>query len=408
MQAQRTVIVGAGHAGGQCAISLRQAKYEGDIVLIGQEAHLPYERPPLSKQALVAGPENVKLLLRKADYYATHHIELKTGCEVTRLQLEQQQVQLSTGETLDFSHLVLATGGRVRRLAVPGAELQGIHYLRTIADTQAIRAEVRPGMRVVIVGGGYIGLEAAASLRKLECEVVVLEALDRLMSRSVGTELSGYFREYHEKNGVEIHTGMQVIAFNGSERVEEVSCLNGMQFPADMVIVGIGIEPATSLAEAAGLEVAGGIVVDAHCRSSHPQVFAIGDVALAPNKYASRPVRLESVQNAVGQARVAAQNIAGKAVLYEEVPWFWSDQYDLKLQMAGLHQEASSHVVRGNPAEGAFALWYFKNDKVQAVHALNSPRDFMFGKQLIASGKEVDPARVGNSEVSLKEIRDQA
>ncbi len=402
---KRTIIIGAGHAGGQCATSLRQAKYEGEILLMGAESYPPYERPPLSKQMLVVGLEAEKLYLRKKEYYQKSNIQLKLGVTIARVDVGIRQVFLANGEYLDYDHLVLATGGRVRKLAIPGAELRGVHYLRTIDDATNILAELREeGLNVVVIGGGYIGLEAAASLRKRNCEVSLLEATDRLMGRSVGAEISTFYQAYHQSQGVKIQLETKAVRIRGEKSVEAVECEDGSVHPADLVIIGIGIIPNTALAEEAALLVDQGIIVNEYCQSSDTYIYAIGDVANHPSSLYGRRIRLESVQNAVGQARVVAKAIVGKPIPYTEVPWFWSDQYDLKLQLAGLPENYDHILIRGDQAEGKFALWYLNGNQVQAVHAVNLPRDFMFGKQFIARRLELEVDKLRDIEMPLKEL----
>lgn len=401
---ERIIIVGAGHAGGQCAIQLRQAKYEGEILLIGQEPHLPYERPPLSKAMLQEGIDEESLWLRKQDYFPKHDIQLCLEATVSRIDTEQQRIVLADGQEHAYDRLVLATGGKVRTLPTPTDCKPYVHYLRTIEDAAGIRQSMAPGRKVIIIGGGYIGLEVAASLRKQECDVQLLEAADRLMSRSVGEEISQFYHQYHEQQGVSMVLQAQVEQMSATDQGVEVLLANGQSYQADMLLVGIGIQPDTELAAQAGLEIDNGIVVDEHGRTSDPHVYAIGDVASFPNEYAHQRVRLESVQNAVGQARVVAKTLAGSATTYSEVPWFWSDQYDLKLQMTGLFDASHTKVVRGTPEEGAFAVWYLDGQQARAVHAVNRPKDFMFGKQFIARNLPLDLQKLREADANLKEV----
>lgn len=401
---QRTIIVGAGHAGGQCAISLRQAKYEGEIVLIGDEPHYPYERPPLSKQMLIDGISVEKLSLRKPGYYEKQRIECRLNEQVVEIHRDTQELSLNTGEKLHYDHLVLATGGEVRKLSLPGSELPGIHYIRKIGDTQDILEDIKPDMKIVVIGGGYIGLEAAASMRKQGYKVTLLEAADYLLGRSVDEEVADFYLDYHLTKGVDIHLGAKVVGFEGTARVAKVVCEDGSSYEADLVIVGIGIIPNTSLAETSGLKVNNGIWVNEYCQTSDERIFAIGDVAVHISAIYRESIRLESVPNAVGQARVAAKYIAGNPISYTELPWFWSDQYDLKLQMAGLNIGYDQKIIRGAIDQAAFAVWYLKGNQIQAVHAINKPRDFMFGKQFIAKRVKIDVAKLIEEQALLKEI----
>lgn len=395
------VIVGAGHAGGQAAASLRQEGYDGEIVIIGDEPHIPYQRPPLSKQYLSGEHGLEKVHLRPEKFYADKHITVKTGERVEQIDTAAHTVTTDRGETIAYDKLLLATGGRARRLSAPGSDLAGIHYLRGIDDVDGIRAEMAAGKRMVIVGGGYIGLEVASVAVASGLEVHVLEMEPRILQRVTTERMSAYYHQLHESRGVHIHTRTAVSGFEGDGQVTAVRC-GEQRFTADIVIIGIGIIPNTEVAQAAGIECDNGIVVDDHCRTSAADVYAAGDCTNHPNPLLGRRLRLESVPNAMEQARVAAANMCGSEKTYASMPWFWSDQYELKLQMVGFSADGDRDVVRGDMSTNQFAVFYLKEGAVVAVDAVNSPREFMVCKQLI--GRQVDPAMLADPNVDLKTL----
>ena len=395
------VIIGAGHAAGQAAASLRQEKYEGPITIIGDEPHVPYQRPPLSKQ-YISGEQGIeRVYLRPEKFYDDKDVTLKLGVTATAIDREAKTVSLDNGETVSYDKLIISTGSRPRILNIEGSDLPGIHYLRTIADVDAIRDEMQPGKSLIIVGGGYIGLEVASVGIEQGLTVHVLEMESRILQRVTTPEMSHYYHNLHEGRGVNIHTETMVSGFAGSDRVEQVLC-GEQAFDADLVIVGIGIIPNVELAEAAGLEVDNGIVVDDHCRTSDPDIYSAGDCTNHPNPLLDRRLRLESVPNAMEQARVCASNMLGGDKVYAAMPWFWSDQYELKLQMVGFSADGDEHVVRGSVEDNQFAVFYLNNGKVVAADAVNSPKEFMVCKQLV--GKHVDPSLLANPETDLKEL----
>lgn len=395
------VIIGAGHAAGQAAASLRQEKYEGPITIIGDEPHIPYQRPPLSKQYLSGEQAIERVYLRPEKFYDDKDVTLKLGVSATEIDREAKQVVLDSGETVPYDKLIIATGSRPRILNIEGSDLKGIHYLRTIADVDAIRNEMAAGKNLVIVGGGYIGLEVASVGIEKGLNVHVLEMESRILQRVTTPEMSEYYHNLHSGRGVNIHTDTMVSGFAGSEQVEQVLC-GDASFDADLVIVGIGIIPNIELAQAAGLECDNGIVVDDHCRTSDPEIYAAGDCTNHPNPLLDRRLRLESVPNAMEQARVCVSNMLGGDKVYAAMPWFWSDQYELKLQMVGFSADGDEHVLRGNMEENQFAVFYLNNGKVVAADAVNSPKEFMVCKQLV--GKAVDPAALANPETELKDL----
>ncbi|MEM8817060.1 MAG: FAD-dependent oxidoreductase [Pseudomonadota bacterium] len=402
---EQTVIVGAGHGAGQAVATLKQKKYPGRIVLIGEERWLPYQRPPLSKKFLAGELPAERLYVKPEKFYDDPEIEVRLNTRVTAVDARKRQIATAAGDKLDYSQLILATGSRVRKLPVEGGDLPGVYYLRGIDDVNGIRASLERASRTVIVGAGYIGLEVAAVARQLGQEVTVLEMAERVMSRVVSPELSAFYESEHRKAGVRLLLNEGLTRFVGSEdAVTGVETSNGELLAADLVIVGVGILPNTELAEGAGLAVDDGIVVDEHCRSSDPRIYAIGDCSSHPSKVYGRRLRLESVQNALEQARTAAVNICGGDERYDQVPWFWSDQYDLKLQIAGLSLGYDATVVRGNPADRSFSCAYLEAGRLIALDAVNAPKDFMQAKSLIAAGARPDPERLADSRITLKEL----
>jgi 3-phenylpropionate/trans-cinnamate dioxygenase ferredoxin reductase subunit len=401
--AQTVVIVGAGHAAVQAVDTLRREGHLGPIVLVGDEPYLPYNRPPLSKKYLAGELERERLWLRSAQYYQQHRVDTRLGVRVTAIDRASQRLRLSDGGELNYDKLMLCMGSTPRQLDVPGHDLAGIHTLRTIADVDAIRADLAGARRIVVVGGGYIGLEAAACARHLGLEVTVLEMADRVMARVVAPEVSAFYTRRHEREGVRILCNTSVTAFAGEGRVTSVHC-GEREFPADVVIVGVGILPDVTLAAAAGLRCDNGVWVDEQCRTSDPNVYAAGDCTNHPSVRYGRRVRLESVDNAVEQAKTAAANICGKAARHEHVPWFWSDQYDVKLQIAGLAEGYDQTVLRGDPESGSFALYYLCGGELLAVDAINSMRDFMNGKKWLAERKRPDPDKLADPNVDLKTL----
>lgn len=397
------IIVGGGHAAGQAAASLRQEGFEGRITLIGEEPHIPYQRPPLSKHYLAGEQGLERVYLRPDKFYADRGIIVKPGVRVEAIDRAARRVATSEGQTLAYDGLLLATGSLVRRLNLPGGELDGVHYLRTIADADAIKADMAPGKTAVVVGGGYIGLEVAAVCAAAGMKVLVLEMEQRVLQRVTTPAMSAFYQGLHEGRGVQIRTNARVTGFGGEGRVAAVQC-GERSFAADLAVVGIGILPDTALAEAAGLNCGDGILVDERCRTSDPNIYAAGDCTNHPNPLLGRRLRLESVPNAMEQARVAAANLCGKERQYAAVPWFWSDQYELKLQMAGFSSDGEEEVVRGEAAANQFAVFYLKDGAVVAADAVNSPKEFMLCRRLI--GQRVDAAALANPETDLKSLLD--
>lgn len=401
---ERVLIAGAGHAAGQVVASLRQHKYHGEIVLVGDEPYLPYQRPPLSKKFLAGEMPAERLYVKPASFYDDAGVELHLGTRITAIDRESRHLEIEGGEPVAYDKLVLALGSRVRRLPVEGVTLPGVHYLRSIADVEGIREELESGRRLAIIGAGYIGLEVAAVARQAGLDVTVIEMADRVMSRVVSPEISDFYQIEHTSQGVKFRLATGVQSFKGKKRVKAVITSEDEAVPADLVVVGVGILPNTGLAVDAGLAVDDGIVVDDHCRTEDPRVFAVGDCTMHPNAIYGRSLRLESVHNALEQAKTAAANLCGKDTVYAQVPWFWSDQYDLKLQIAGLSESFDDVVIRGNPAERSFSCLYLKEGRLIACDAINAPRDFVQSKPLIAEHAIIDVEKLADPEVALKDL----
>lgn len=379
------VIVGAGQAGGSCAVELRKRGHQGQVVLVGDEPYVPYKRPPLSKTYLAGEATLDSLYVLHPPKLEEAGIECRCGARVTGIDRKQKTVALDNGETLAYDKLVLATGGSARPLNIPGADLPEVFLLRTIADVDQIKTYCQPGRRVAIVGGGFIGLEAAAVTSKLGLQVTVLEGLPRVLSRVTSPEVSSFYEAAHREAGVDLRTGVAVTAFERGKNGIEVVLGDEDRVEADFVIIGIGLIPHTELAAEAGLTVGNGIVVDEFTRTSDPDIFAVGDCSNHPNALTGGNIRLESVQNAMEQGRAAAHNLSGEAAPYQTVPWFWSDQYDLKLQMAGLSAGHDDHVLRGDPAARSFSVFYLREGRLIASDSINRPKDFMMAKRLVAA-----------------------
>lgn len=400
---EKIVIAGAGHAAGQLVASLKQQKFAGQILLVGDEPHLPYQRPPLSKKFLAGDLALERLYVKPESFYDDPQIELRLETRITEIDRGSKTLKTDSGD-IAYDKLILALGSRVRRLNIEGADLHGVHYLRSIKDVDGIRAELENRKHAVIVGAGYIGLEVAAVIRQAGLEVTVIEMADRVMSRVVSPETSDFYQIEHASQGVKLRLSTGITAFRGDERVNAVETADDELIPADFVVVGIGIDPNTELAADAGLVVDNGIVVDDQCQTSDPNIYAVGDCTSHPNSIYDRQLRLESVHNALEQAKTAVNNLCGKETHYSQVPWFWSDQYDLKLQIAGLSTGYDDVVIRGNPADRSFACLYLKDGKLIATDAVNSPKEFVQSKALIAAQRVVDRDQLADTGVQLKEL----
>jgi len=403
---ERIVIVGAGQAAVQAVDTLRRRGFAGKLTLIGEEPWAPYQRPPLSKKYLAGVLERERLLIRPPGFYADHGVATHFGRRVTDLAPQARHVRLDDGLVVPFDALLLATGSHPRRLAVPGADLPGVYYLRTIADADRIRADCKAGGRLVVVGGGYIGLETAATARELGMEVTVLEMDGRLMNRVTCPEVSAFYQAEHERHGVRIRCHEQVRALHADARtgrVKSVLTESGAEYPADLVIVGVGVAPADELARAAGLECENGVLTEAHCRTSHEAIYAAGDCASHLSRQYGRHLRLESVDNAFEQGTTVALNLMGNETLHDKLPWFWSDQFDLKLVIVGLAQGYDTVVMRGSPATRSFSACYLRAGELVALDSVNQPRDQMAARKLIAAHARPHPDKLADAGLALKD-----
>jgi len=400
------LIVGAGHGGAQTAVALRQAGFAGTVAIAGEEPDLPYERPPLSKGYLAGERTPERLLLRPPAFWPERGVDVLTATRVTAVDADAHQVTCADGSSIGYGALVWATGSAPRRLSCSGADLVGVHILRTRADADRMRSELAAVERVAVVGGGYIGLEAAAVLAKMGKRVTVLEAQDRVLARVAGEPLSRFYEAEHRAHGVDVRLGVTVESIEGSGgRVSGVRLATGDVLACEMVVVGIGIVSTVEPLLAAGAEGGNGVMVDAQCRTSLPDVFAIGDCALHANRFAGgATIRLESVQNANDQASVVARVLTGTAAAYDAVPWFWSHQYDLKLQTIGLSGGYDAVVVRGDPATRSFSLIYLQRGAVIALDCVNAVRDYVQGKALVLARAVVPPALLADVDVPLKAL----
>lgn len=399
------VIVGGCYAASQIAASARQAGYEDPIRILSEETDAPYQRPPLSKGFLVGDVADASLPLRGASFYAEQGISLELGVRVVSIERGAKTISTSAGTRLSYETLALATGSRPRRLALEGAELDGVFTLRSLADSRTIKERLSPAQDVVVIGGGFIGLEVAASCAKLGKHVAVVEAQSHLMSRALPPLLANWFKQLHERHGVVIHLSSGVEALAGrANGVRAVTLADGKAIRADLVVVGIGVIPNDELARAAGLQCNDGILVDRFARTSDPSIVAAGDCTRHPNEYGGGLVRLESVQNAIDQARTAAATVAHKAAPYDAVPWFWSDQYDTRLQMAGLCAVGDEPTVRGSLESGKFSVYYRRHGKLVAVHSVGRPGEHMIARKLIAARIALSADQAADEALDLRSL----
>lgn len=400
--AASVVILGAGHAGGSCAALLRQYGHKGPIILVGDEPVPPYQRPPLSKAWLKGEADADSLALRPLTFYAENDITFHSSTRAVRIHRADKFIECEDGWVIPYDILVIATGARALPLPISGSSLAGIRFLRTAEDAEGLKSALAPGKTMAVIGGGYVGLEVAASGRALGVDVVVIERESRVLARVASKPLSDFFTDYHQRQGVRFELGRSVVSFLGQDgRVAGVVLDDGRTLPCDIAVVGIGAAPNQEIAAEAGLDCARGIVVDLESRTSDPSIFAIGDVTQRPLPLYDRMFRLESVPNALEQAKQAAAAITGRAPPRPETPWQWSDQYDLKLQIAGYPFDVDDLVVRGDPESGRFAVFHLKQNLIQAVEALNSPPEFMMGKTLIGTRRPVDRAKLADPSVPM-------
>jgi 3-phenylpropionate/trans-cinnamate dioxygenase ferredoxin reductase subunit len=396
------VIIGAGQAAAQAIATLASEGYAGNLTLVGDEAYPPYQRPPLSKAYMAGDFARERLFLKPESFYAETHCELRLGVAARAIVRRKKEVLLSDGASIPYDRLLIATGARARPLPIPRAELPGVYYLRGIDDSDALRDQLKPGARLAVVGGGYIGLEVAAVARKHGADVVVIEAAERLMVRTASPQISAFYRELHESHGVRICLDTAASAIEGEARARAVLTSAG-RVEADFIVAGIGVVPNCELALEAGVVCDNGIAVDELARTSDPDIFAAGDCTCHPSFYGAR-VRLESVQNAIDQAKHAALAMMDKATPYREVPWFWSDQYDIKLQIAGLVRPGDVAVLRGNPASRKFSVFHLRDGIVAGVEAVNAAPDYIVGRKLIAAQARVAPERLADGSIPAKQL----
>jgi 3-phenylpropionate/trans-cinnamate dioxygenase ferredoxin reductase subunit len=405
---EHILIIGAGQASIQAIDVLRRKGFSGEITLVGEEPTLPYQRPPLSKKFLSGALDKDRLLIKHAAFYSDHRVTTYLSRRADHLDRHACSVRLDDGTALHYDALLLATGSRPRHITAPGSDLEGVHFLRNIADVEGIHADLARGRKLVIVGAGYIGLEVAATARELGLDVTVLEQANRVLARVTCAEVSAFYQAEHSQQGVRIVCGAQVRALEpgggGSpRRVRAVSCDDGSEYPADLVLIGVGVTANDELAEAAGIECANGIVVDQHCRTNDPRIYAAGDCTSHPSIHYGRRVRLESVDNAFEQGSSVAMNLLGVPTPHDKVPWFWSDQYDLKMIIVGLSQGYDDVVIRGDPASRSFAACYLNDGELIAVDAVNAPKDQMAARKLVAARARPDRAKLAEPAVPLKD-----
>jgi 3-phenylpropionate/trans-cinnamate dioxygenase ferredoxin reductase component len=398
------VVIGANLAGSSAATTLRREGHDGPVIVIGDEPHPPYQRPPLSKAYLRGTRDLDDILLHAPEHFDEHDIELRLGVRVQHLDTAQRRVVLDDGQQLDYHRLLLATGGRNRRPPIPGIDLPGVFDLRTVADADAIRAAAPDGGRAVVVGMGLIGSEVAASLSLMGLEVTAVEPLPTPLYAALGEEIGGVVADLHREHGVELLLGDAVAGFEGDGHLERVATRDGRQLACDLAVVGLGIEPATELAAGTAIEVDNGIVVDDRCRTAAEDVYAAGDVANHDHPRYGRRVRVEHWQNAQLQGATAARNMLGADEVYDEPHWFWSDQYDLTIQSVGVPDPEALQVRRGSTEERAFSRFYVADGRLQAAVGLGRPRDIAMASRLVAAGVEVDPDQLADPEFNLREL----
>ena len=398
------VIIGAGQSAIQCINSLKKEGYAGSITMIGEEEHLPYQRPPLSKGFLEDSVNKERLYFKKLDFFTENKIQLKLGTSANKVDLENKLVFLSDDTHLSFDKLVFATGSRVRKLDFPGSNLSSIHYLRGLDDAESIKNDLERSKEVVVIGAGYIGLEVAAIAAKKNVTVSVIEMADRVMNRTVDPQISDYYLKLHQNNGVKFIFNNSLEEIKGSKKVESVLCSDGSEIKADMVIIGAGIIPNVELAENAGVICDNGILVDEFGQTNYKNVYACGDCTSHPNKLLNKQLRLESVHNAMEQSKTVAFSVLAKPLEYNQVPWFWSDQYDHKLQIVGLSGEHDNVVMRGNTKDQKFMLFYTKDNQLIAVDAVNNPKEFLICRKLVANKVKIKSEMISDINTNLNDL----
>ena len=401
---ENLVIVGAGQSAIQCITSLRKEDYSGLITLVGEEEHLPYQRPPLSKGFLEDTVSNERLYFKKLEFFIENKVQLKLGTKAEEIDIENNNIHLSDNTKLSFDKLVFATGSSVRKLDFPGKDLNSIHYLRGLDDALSIKKDLQTKQNIVVVGAGYIGLEVAAIAAKQNKSVTVIEMADRVMNRTVDPQISDYYLNLHQKNGVTFKLNTSLKEIVGTNNPEKVICSDGTEVQADMVIIGAGIMPNVELAENAGLSCDNGIVVNEFGKTDHANIYACGDCTNHPNKLLNKKIRLESVHNAMEQSKTVASSIINKSLAYNQIPWFWSDQYDHKLQIVGLSGDHDKVTMRGDMSEAKFMMFYTKDEKLIAVDAVNNSKEFLICKKLVANKVTIKPDEISNPATNLNDL----
>ena len=401
---ENLVIVGAGQSAIQCITSLRKEDYPGLITLVGEEEHLPYQRPPLSKGFLEDTVSNERLYFKKLEFFIENKVQLKLGTKAEEIDIENNNIHLSDNTKLSFDKLVFATGSSVRKLDFPGKDLNSIHYLRGLDDALSIKKDLQTSQNIVVVGAGYIGLEVAAIAAKQNKSVTVIEMADRVMNRTVDPQISDYYLNLHQKNGVTFKFNTSLKEIIGTNNPEKVVCSDGSEVAADMVVIGAGIMPNVELAENAGLSCDNGIVVNEFGKTDHADIYACGDCTNHPNKLLNKKIRLESVHNAMEQSKTVASSIINQSLAYNQIPWFWSDQYDHKLQIVGLSGDHDKVIMRGDMSEAKFMLFYTKDDKLIAVDAVNNSKEFLICKKLVANKVTIKPDEISNPATNLNDL----
>ena len=407
MSEKNIVIIGGGQAASQVAISLRQKNFTGDISILSSEEYHPYQRPPLSKKYLSGELDSERLYLKSKKFYEDQNINVMLNSYVEEIDRSNSKLTFSknNGEeaTINYDNLVISTGTSPRLIPLDNPNLKGVHYLRSIKDVEEIKKSLIGAKSMVIIGGGYIGLEVAAVSKKLGLNVTVVEMANRILERVTSPIISSFYHSYHESNGVEIRTSTSVIGINGDLNVSSVETSSGI-IEADIVVVGIGVLPCQDLAEKAGIETNNGIVVNEFCISSDSNIFSAGDCTLHPSAFYKRDIRLESVHNAIEQGKTVASSIMGEFIPYNQIPWFWSDQYDLKFQIAGLNTDYDEHIVRGQPENNSFSVFYFKDGNMISSDCVNSAPEHMMSRRFIFNKTEVDLEKLQNKEIPIKEV----
>ena len=401
---ENLLIIGAGQSAIQCISTLKKEGYSGSITLVGEEEHLPYQRPPLSKGFLEDSLNKERLYFKKLEFFTENKVQLYLGLSAEKLEIDNQKVYLSDNSVLEFDKLVFATGSRVRLLDFPGSELKSIFYLRDLDDAEAIKKDLETSENLVIIGAGYIGLEAAAIAAKKNKKVTIIEMADRVMNRTVDPQISEYYLNLHESYGVKFHFNTSLETINEVSNSLEVVCSDGTEVKADSVLIGAGVVPNIELAEEAGINCDNGIIVNEFGQTNFKNIYACGDCTNHPNKILNKNLRLESVHNAMEQAKTVASSVMNNPMEYNQVPWFWSDQYDHKLQIVGISGDHDMVTMRGNTNDAKFMLFYTKDEELIAVDAINNPKEFLISRKLVANKVKIKPKVISDLNTNLNDL----